>query len=237
MLAKRQPHAARTLAFLITVAALLAGCGGGGAPIVGNSGTSAATGTTTPPTSTPQNIKLTLSGSPATHVVAGSAYVFQPSASENAGTVTFSITGQPSWATFNAATGELSGTPTSADLGQSAAITIVADDSGTTASIGPFSIDVTAAVVDPPPPTGSASLSWVAPIDNTNGTLLNQLAGYHIHYGTSANALTQSIDVSGTSTTTYVISNLAAGTYYFAVSAYTAQGTESALSDVASKTI
>ena len=88
-----------------------------------------------------------------------------------------------------------------------------------------------------PSPTLSVTLSWTAPALNTNGTILNDLMGYHIHYGTSASALTQTVAVYGAATTTGVVANLTAGTYYFAVSAYTSAGTESAPSATVSKTI
>jgi Fibronectin type III domain len=84
---------------------------------------------------------------------------------------------------------------------------------------------------------GTVTLSWVAPTDNTNGTPLTDLAGYHIHYGTTPDNLTKSIDLTGTGTTEYEVSGLTAGTYYFSISAYTAMGTESAESTVANKTI
>jgi len=88
-----------------------------------------------------------------------------------------------------------------------------------------------------PPSTGSATLSWVAPTENTDGTPLTDLAGYTIHYGTQADAMNQSIAVPSVETTSYEISNLAPGTYYFEVVAYTSMGTESAPSDIESKTI
>jgi len=84
---------------------------------------------------------------------------------------------------------------------------------------------------------GTVTLTWVAPTDNTNGTPLTDLAGYHIHYGTSQDNMTQVIDLAGNSTTEFEVSGLAPGTYYFAISAYTALGTESAESDVGYKTI
>ena len=84
---------------------------------------------------------------------------------------------------------------------------------------------------------GTVTLSWVAPTDNTNGTPLTDLAGYHIHYGTTPDSLTKSIDLTGTGTTEYEVSGLTAGTYYFSISAYTTMGTESAESTVANKTI
>jgi hypothetical protein len=80
-------------------------------------------------------------------------------------------------------------------------------------------------------------LAWQAPTTNTNGTALDNLAGYYIHYGTSAGSLTQTINVPNAGTTTYVISNLAAGTWYFGITAYTNSGLQSSMSNVGSKTI
>jgi Fibronectin type III domain len=84
---------------------------------------------------------------------------------------------------------------------------------------------------------GSVTLMWVPPTDNTNGTPLTDLAGYHIHYGTSPDNLTQVIELAGTSNTEFELGGLAPGTYYFSVTAYTTMGTESAESDVGYKTI
>jgi fibronectin type 3 domain-containing protein len=151
--------------------------------------------------------------------------------------VTFSIENQPNWASFNATTGELSGSPTTSNVGETANITITASNGTTSASIGPFDITVSAPPANPPPSTGIATLSWDAPILNTDGTALGDLAGYKIYYGTSASQLTQQITISGTETTSYVVSGLASGTYYFAVTAYASDGTESSQSNVASKTI
>ena len=89
----------------------------------------------------------------------------------------------------------------------------------------------------PPPPTQSVTLSWSAPTLNTNGTILNDLAGYYINYGTSATALSQTVTVTGATSTTYTVANLVPGTYYFSVTAYSSAGTESAPSPTVSKTI
>jgi hypothetical protein len=43
--------------------------------------------------------------------------------------------------------------------------------------------------------------------------------------------------LSDSNVTTYVVNNLSSGTWYFAVAAYTSGGTQSALSDVATKVI
>jgi hypothetical protein len=77
----------------------------------------------------------------------------------------------------------------------------------------------------------------VPPTLNTDGTPVTTLTGYHIHYGTSTSALTQSVAVSGAATSSYVITGLSSGTWYFSVSAEAADGTESTPSNVGSKTI
>ncbi len=88
-----------------------------------------------------------------------------------------------------------------------------------------------------PPGTLSVTLSWTAPVLNTNGTIVNDLAGYHIHYGKSASAMNRMVDIYGAATKTGKVASLTHGTYYFAVSAYTSAGTESAPSATVSKTI
>jgi Fibronectin type III domain len=87
------------------------------------------------------------------------------------------------------------------------------------------------------PSSKSATLSWDAPTTNTNGTALTNLAGYRIYYGSSPKELSQSVTINTTGTQTYVIDDLAPGTWYFAVMALTSAGAESALSNVVDKTI
>jgi len=117
-------------------------------------------------------------------------------------------------------------------VGTYADITIVVSDSSTSKGLAAFTVTVSAAPASTP---GSATLSWAAPTQNTDGSSLTDLAGYRVYYGTSADALTQVIDVSNV--TTYVVNGLSSGTYYFAVAAYSTAGTESALSETATKTI
>ncbi len=85
--------------------------------------------------------------------------------------------------------------------------------------------------------SGTATLSWSAPTENTDGSALTDLTGYRIYYGTDADALTESVNIDTVGITTYVVSNLGTGTWYFAIKAYNAAGVESDLSNTASKTI
>jgi hypothetical protein len=93
----------------------------------------------------------------------------------------------------------------------------------------------TTLTVTAPAAMGSATLTWSAPTTNTDGTPLTDLAGYKIHYGTSAGSYTKTIDVGNV--TTYTVNNLTSGTYYFAVTAYDTSGNESSYSNEAYKTI
>jgi hypothetical protein len=83
---------------------------------------------------------------------------------------------------------------------------------------------------------GTATLTWVAPTENANGTAITDLAGYTVYYGTNPSDLTQSVEVSGGTSTTASVTGLPAGTYYFAVSAYNSMGADSEQSNVASIT-
>jgi hypothetical protein len=87
------------------------------------------------------------------------------------------------------------------------------------------------------PVTGNATLSWIPPTQNEDGTALTDLAGYRIFYGTSASNLNQQINLANPGLTRYVIDNLSGGTWFFGIRAYSATGSESAMSAIASKTI
>ena len=104
-------------------------------------------------------------------------------------------------------------------------------DTKDTVSLPAFSITVTQ------PTNGSATLSWTPPTENTDGSTLTNLAGFRIQYGTSADALTQTVQIANPGVATYVVTGLNSGTWYFAVRAYSSGGAESANSNVASKTI
>jgi plastocyanin len=105
----------------------------------------------------------TIIGTAATTVAEDTAYSFTPSAFDvDAGdTLTYSAVNQPSWATFDATSGSLSGTPTNDDVGSTADIVITVSDGTTSTSLDAFSIEVTS--VQPLcPETGPCfSYSWV----------------------------------------------------------------------------
>jgi hypothetical protein len=113
--------------------------------------------------SAPANRAPTISGTPAATVTAGTAYTFTPVGSDADGnTLTYSIQNQPSWAQFSTTTGRLSGTPTSANVGTTARITISVTDGTASASLPSFTIQVVAAANRAPTISGSPLLSILA---------------------------------------------------------------------------
>jgi hypothetical protein len=112
-----------------------------------------------------------------------------------------------------------------------------------TAATTPTSTSVgTVAKVTPPviPVTtndGVATLDWLPPTSNTDGTALTNLAGYTVYYGTSPDNLSKSAKVSNAGLSAYTVTGLASGTWYFAVTSYSADGVESARTTMVSTKI
>jgi hypothetical protein len=84
---------------------------------------------------------------------------------------------------------------------------------------------------------GTATLNWTPVTQNTNGTELTDLAGYRVYYGTSPEDLSAVVVLDDPTQTSYLVGSLAAGTWYFAVAAYTTTGTVGELSNIAAKTV
>lgn len=91
----------------------------------------------------------------------------------------------------------------------------------------------TPAPTPPPATVGTASLAWSASPDA-------RVTGYRVYWGTTPGSYQQArgVGLAAGTATSYVVSNLPAGrTYYFAVTAYDASGTESTYSSEAAKSI
>jgi hypothetical protein len=217
------------LVLIALSAAALSGCGGG------DDEATPASGTAQPPAAPPpgsSNHAPTISGNAPGAVNASSAYNFLPSAADADGdTLAFSIDNKPDWATFNTSTGRLSGTPAAADVGTYSNIAISVSDGHDSTALSPFAVAVNDIA------NGRATLSWTAPTENTDGSTLANLSGYRIRYGTTANALTNTIVIENASVTTFVVEDLAPATWYFAVTAVNSSGAESTYSNVANKAI
>ena len=151
----RVQHVAR-LSTLAALTIALIGCGGGGSDSASSSanqqpGTPSAPGANTAPT---------ISGQPAAAVIAGSAYTFQPAAADaNNDPLTFTIVNKPTWATFESATGRLSGIPTVQHVGTYPGIAISVSDGKASTSLPAFAIQVQSAGQANRPPTISGNPS------------------------------------------------------------------------------
>lgn len=182
---------------------------------------------------TPVNQPPQISGTPPTSITAGQPYSFQPAASDPEGRpLSFLIGNRPTWATFDNATGRLTGTPTASHVGTFADISITVSDGTSTATLPAFSITVTATAS-----VGSATLRWVPPTMNEDGTPIENLSGYRIYYGTSTTNLTSVHEIRNPTVTVAVIDNLGPATWYFALKAFNSLNVESSFSNIASKTI
>jgi hypothetical protein len=110
-----------------------------------------------------------------------------------------------------------------------AAATPVSTTSNGTTSSGSTASAGTVAKTTPPVTTvnGVATLDWMPPTENSDGSVLTNLAGYTVYYGTSPDNLSQSVKVTNPGLTAYAVTGLSSGTWYFAVTSYSADGVES----------
>ena len=230
-IATKQSLRIRNAAACCVMALAMAGCLGDDKTSDGSKPQDATGSTTTPPAPAP-NTAPTISGTPPSSAKVGQPYEFRPAASDPDGDpLTFAIANKPAWASFDAGTGRLSGTPSSSYAGVFADIRNSVTDGKSSASLANFSISVAGQQ------TGSATLSWQPPTSNTDGSPLTNLAGFVVRYGTSLNQLATEVRISNPGLTTYVVSELTPATWYFQVSAFNSAGVESAPSATASKTI
>lgn len=210
---------------------MLGACGGGGGD-AGSDATAAVAGAHGSIPSAPVNSAPRVSGTPSSIATAGSAYSFQPSASDPDGdSIEFQVSNKPTWASFDPRTGQLTGTPSEADVGTYAGIVITAFDGRATTAMAPFSITVSSTQ------PGAATLTWLPPTENTDGSPIEDLAGYRIRYGRHPAELTELQSIPNPGISSAVVENLSRGTWYFTVTAYNTAGIESEYSNLAEKVI
>jgi hypothetical protein len=213
----------RACALVVLVS--LAACGGGSgdeSPVV--SGAPASGGSTAAGA-------VAISGPKVDAAVADQRYEFVPDVGDTGGAeVAFSIENKPAWATFDQAAGTLSGTPTGSDVGSRSTVRITATAAGKRATLE-LQLQVVATAA------GVASIALEAPTTRTDGTVLQNLAGYRVYYGKTATRLDQFVDVKDRAATGVEVARLTPGTWYFAATAYDANGLESEPAELGNKTI
>ena len=84
---------------------------------------------------------------------------------------------------------------------------------------------------------GTATLTWTPVTRDTQGGTLRDLAGYKVFYGTSPRGLYSVVVVPDPHLTSYVVRDLAPGSWYFAVAAYTSSNVEGPRSNVVAKNV
>jgi hypothetical protein len=215
--------------------ALCNGCGGGGSGGATPSAQNDAPPSVAVPAPAAVNRAPTITTDSSAVARVGETYDYQPVATDPDGdTLRFTANNLPPWASMDPNTGRITGTPGENDLGEYEAITIVvADVSGQTES-NPFTITV---VDDTPVATGVASLRWEMPPSKVDGSPLDDLAGYRILYGRTADDLDRSVLISSPTTTSYQFATLSPGIWYFAVVAVNAGGLEGPATTPAQKSI
>jgi hypothetical protein len=229
---------------------VVTGCGGGGGGGATEGGKSVANAPSeSGPAPQPDtgggvadNTPPTIAGSPAASIVVGAAYDLVPRAQDADGdTLAFSVENRPEWATFDTTSGRLSGTPAAGHVGTSSEIIISVSDGRTSVALPAFSITVAlAGIADIEPVTvdgNAVALSWDVPTRTMMGQTLADLSGYRIHYGKHPDVLSESVEIKSAGANTFVVQDLAPGTYYFAVRAVTENGSQSSLSNVISRVI
>lgn len=187
------------------------------------------------PGSTTTNTPPSISGTPPTTAIDGKVYSFTPKATDaNGDALTFSIQNMPRWASFSTATGTLTGTPVWTGIDRGIAISV--SDGHTSVALPTFAISVSGSTSQTSP-TQSVTINWTPPTENTDGSTLTDLAGYHLYYGTSQSSLNHVVNITNPGLASYVVSNLSAATWYFAVTSVNTNGTESPRSAVVSAVV
>jgi hypothetical protein len=85
--------------------------------------------------------------------------------------------------------------------------------------------------------SGSALLTWNAPTTYTDGSTLTDLAGFRVYWGNVQGSYPNSYLINNGGVSSYTVKGLAAGRWYFKVTALTAAGQESSPTPVLSKLI
>ncbi len=178
------------------------------------------------------NLPPQISGTPEkTTFYASRWYTFTPTAYDPEGSrLKFFISNTPGWISFDENTGTISSQPTIDDIGSEYEITISVSDGKNMTDLEPFTLSVEAGIE-------TALISWTPPTKNRDGTVLEDLAGYKIYYGSEAGKYNESITLSSLEITAYTIKNLPLPEYFFAMTAFDIYGNESEFSETVNKRI
>lgn len=208
--------------------AFCASCGGGG-----SSSSSATQSSTAPSPASAANAAPSIAAVDNEYARVGQSFDLLPNARDPEGdALNFSAINLPPWASIDARSGRLTGTPGPDDQGVYESITITVADAGRQTSSPPFSITVVGDVG-----MGVATLRWETPPSKVDGSPLDDLSGYRILYGRDGNDLDMSVLIGDAATTSYEFTTLQSGVWYFAVVAVNAGGLEGPPTTISTKSI
>jgi Putative Ig domain len=174
-----------------------------------------------------------ISGQPASQVVVGQQWYFQPKITDPDGDrVTVTASNLPGWINLDTNTGLMRGTPGNADMQTWSGIQLRVTDGVNTTSLPSFAVTV----LDQNAGIGNVTLSWLAPTETTDGAPVN-LSGYRLLYGQISRNYSYSIEIDNPGITRYMIDGLTSGTWYFAIQAIGIDGIPSEPSAEGQKTI
>ncbi|CAA6815411.1 MAG: Unknown protein [uncultured Sulfurovum sp.] len=127
----------------------------------------------------------TITGTPSTTATVESEYSFTPTANDSDGdSLTFSVTGKPSWLSFEVATGKLSGTPSATDVDTSSSMLISVSDGEKSASLASFTLNVSSAeCVDE---MTDNFTSYTVAKDNALGDIVQSFNGFEVKVTSTA---------------------------------------------------
>lgn len=182
----------------------------------------------------PANQPPTISGMAFDQATVGQQWSFQPSISDPDGdSLIVSASNLPGWIELNDRTGQLSGIPGESDVQLWGEIVISVNDGQSITSLSPFTVNV----MSQNAALGSATLSWLPPTEQTDGSPIGELSGYRLLYGQSSGDYTQTVAINNPGITRYMIEGLTSGEWYFAIQTVDGSGAISAPSAEARKTI
>lgn len=191
----------------------LSGCGGGG----GGGGASGTPGTA----SDQSGVSITITHPDASEIdTSDEAMELQGTATSDAGVTSVS------WKTSRGSAGAASGTSqwrTGAiplELGRNV-VTVSATDSQNGVASKTIEIRRDSGR------RGSVTLTWTAPTQREDGTPLNDLAAYRIHYGRMSKIYDHSLRLDNPGILTYVVEDLSPGMWHFSLTAVDSDGLES----------
>ena len=190
------------------------------------------------------NAPPTIAIAEVTDAEVGVAFDYQPAVQDReSDTLRFTAVNLPTWASLDPTSGHISGTPGPHDEGLYESISITVADATHEVVTAPFSITVNSATdaqdatVAQESGSGVASLQWEVPSSKVSGEPLDDLVGYRILYGRSSSDLDQSVMIQDPAATSYQVSGLTSGLWYFSVVAVNANGLEGPPTTLASKSI